>query len=159
MCPPHHHRHHRVGGKQKAQEGWLQTLREERIQASVRGASGGQSLSPQAGNFHSQRQEQKSTDAVHRQSRRGCYGMDLLSGDLGSGFGTLPMSPLCLEVFLWKPSFCVFPLPQIYLKINCESDACFHQCCNEQFPSKTQPTPAPEQAGSMSCAGRHHPCK
>lgn len=29
-------------------------------------------------------------------------------------------------------SFC-FPLPQIYLKINCESDACFRHCCNEQF--------------------------
>lgn len=59
------------------------------------------------------------------------------------------MSPLCLEVFLWKPSFCVFPLSQIYLKINCESDACFHRCCNEQFPSETQPTLAPEQAGSV----------
>lgn len=34
-------------------------------------------------------------------------------------------------------SFC-FPLPQIYLKINCESDACFRHCCNEQFPSETR---------------------
>lgn len=74
-------------------------------------ASWGQNLSLKAGKFSTQRQKLKSTDTEHKAEWEGLLWMDLLSWDLGSGFGTLPVSPLCLEVFLWKPSLFVFPHP------------------------------------------------
>ena len=48
-----------------------------------------------------------------------CHQLALWSCDSGSGSGPLPKPSLCLENVLFKLSLFVFPLPQIYLKINC----------------------------------------